>query len=65
MTTTTEDSTNAVAAPRVHWWLLALGVVPFVGTALLTARIIWEQTVWTWERGMAAITSPMPYELRN
>jgi hypothetical protein len=51
MTTATEDSANVVAAPSVRWWLLALGVVPFVGTALLTGRLIWEQTVWTWERG--------------
>jgi len=51
MNTTMEDSVNAVAAPGVRWWLLTLGVVPFLGTALLTGRLIWEQTFWTWERG--------------
>jgi hypothetical protein len=51
MTTDTEESAKPLPAVRVRWWLLALGVVPFVGTALLTGRLIWEQTVWTWERG--------------
>ena len=51
MTTATQDSANAVDTPRVRWWLLALGIVPFIGTALLEGRLIWEQTVWTWERG--------------
>jgi hypothetical protein len=40
-----------VPAVRARWWLLALGVVPLIGTALLAGRLIWEQTVWTWERG--------------
>jgi len=28
-----------------------LRTVIFVGSAMLSARLIWEQTVWTWERG--------------
>lgn len=51
MTTTTENSANPVVAPRVRWWLLGLGAVPLIGSALLAGRLIWEQTVWTWERG--------------
>jgi hypothetical protein len=51
MTTDTEESAKPLPAVRVRWWLLALGAVPLVGTALLTGRLIWEQTVWTWERG--------------
>jgi hypothetical protein len=51
MTTDTEESAKPLSAVRVRWWLLALGIVPFVGAALLTGRLIWEQTVWTWERG--------------
>lgn len=51
MTIATEEAANPVPAVRVRWWLLALGVVPLVGTALLAGRLIWEQTVWTWERG--------------
>jgi len=47
----TEESSSAVPAAHVRWWLLALGVVPLIGTALLAGRLIWEQTVWTWERG--------------
>ena len=51
MTTASGESANPVIVPRVQWWLLALGAVPLIGTALLAARLIWEQTVWTWERG--------------
>lgn len=32
MTTDTEESAKPLPAVRVRWWLLALGVVPFVGT---------------------------------
>jgi hypothetical protein len=51
MTADTEEYAKPVPSVRVRWWLLALGVVPIVGTALLAGRLIWEQTVWTWERG--------------
>lgn len=33
------------------WWLLILGALPLIGAALLAGRMVWEQTVWTWERG--------------
>jgi hypothetical protein len=51
MTSAAKESVNPVPAVRARWWLLALGVVPLIGTALLAGRLIWEQTVWTWERG--------------
>jgi len=51
MTPDTAQSFKPVAVARVNWLLVVLGVVPFSGTALLAARLIWEQTVWTWERG--------------
>jgi Ankyrin repeats (many copies) len=51
MTIAIEESANRAPTVRVRWWLLALGVVPLIGTALLAGRLIWEQTVWTWERG--------------
>src|SRR5438876_5175713 len=51
MTIATKESANPAPAARVRWWLLALGVIPLIGTALLAGRLIWEQTVWTWERG--------------
>src|SRR5580700_4126552 len=51
MTIATKDSVNPAPAVRVRWWLLVLGVIPLIGTALLAGRLIWEQTVWTWERG--------------
>jgi ankyrin repeat protein len=50
MTTVSEASTPSLD-PLVRWGLLLLGAVPLIGTALLAARLIWEQTVWTWERG--------------
>jgi hypothetical protein len=46
-----EKSLNPASAIRVRWWLIALGVVPVIGTAVLAGRLIWEQTVWTWEQG--------------
>ena len=51
MTIATKESANPTPAVRVRWWLLTLGVIPLIGTALLAGRLIWEQTVWTWERG--------------
>jgi Ankyrin repeats (many copies) len=51
MTSAAKEPANPGPAVRARWWLLALGVVPLIGTALLAGRLIWEQTVWTWERG--------------
>lgn len=36
---------------KLPLWLAILGMVIFVGSTVLAARLIWEQTVWTWERG--------------
>ena len=36
---------------RLPLWLTISGTTLFIGSALLAARLIWEQTVWTWERG--------------
>jgi hypothetical protein len=57
MTIATKDSVNPAPAVRVRWWLLVLGVIPLIGTALLAVRLIWEQTVWTWERGPQMVGS--------
>jgi len=51
MITAAQESATPAPAARVRWWLLALGVIPLLGTALLAGRLLWEQTVWTWERG--------------
>ena len=32
-------------------WLLIIGFVPILGSAILAGRLVWEQTVWTWARG--------------
>jgi Ankyrin repeats (3 copies) len=36
---------------RFPGWLLGIGLVAVAGSGALAARLIWEQTVWTWERG--------------
>jgi Ankyrin repeats (3 copies) len=51
MTLPSKESANPAPAVRVRWWLLALAVIPLIGAALLAGRLIWEQTVWTWEQG--------------
>jgi hypothetical protein len=38
-------------AARLPLWVRATGVIFFVGAVMLFARLIWEETVWTWERG--------------
>jgi hypothetical protein len=39
------------ALARLPLWLSILGTIIFIGSATLAGRLIWEQTVWTWERG--------------
>ena len=41
---------RALAAP-LPLWMCAAGVTFFVGATVLFARLIWEETVLTWERG--------------
>jgi hypothetical protein len=36
---------------RLSGWLKIFGIVSFLGSAALGGRLIWEQTVWTWELG--------------
>lgn len=51
MNTTPQSSANFDANGRERRWVLGLGIGPLIGSAALTGRLIWEQTVWTWERG--------------
>jgi len=46
-----ENASAPLPVGKLPWWLLVLGAVPVAGTAMLAARLIWEQTLWTWERG--------------
>jgi hypothetical protein len=46
-----ENNSPQTAPYRLPLWLQCLGVLVFVGSVILSARIIWEQTVWTWQRG--------------
>ena len=36
---------------RLPLWIIGSGAIVFIGSATLAGRLIWEQTVWTWERG--------------
>jgi hypothetical protein len=47
----TEQIGQTAASRRFRWSLVIVGVLPILGTAILTGRLIWEQTVWTWRRG--------------
>jgi hypothetical protein len=51
MQTLNESAQSHTTVARLPLWLRILGAVVFVGSAMLSARLIWEQTVWTWERG--------------
>jgi hypothetical protein len=42
---------SATPVARLSLWLRISGTMIFFGSATLEARLIWEQTVWTWERG--------------
>lgn len=39
------------ALARLPLWFSILGTIICIGSATLAGRLIWEQTVWTWERG--------------
>jgi hypothetical protein len=39
------------ASSKFSLWLLGIGLFALLGSAALAARLIWEMTMWTWERG--------------
>lgn len=51
MNTANETAQSQTTITRLPRWLQFSGIVIFAGAAMLSARLIWEQTVWTWERG--------------
>jgi Ankyrin repeats (many copies) len=51
MNITNESAQSQTTVARLPLWLQFSGTVIFVGSVMLSARLIWEQTVWTWERG--------------
>lgn len=51
MNTANESAQSQTTITRLPRWLQFSGIVIFAGAAMLSARLIWEQTVWTWERG--------------
>lgn len=52
-----ENENKEAPASRVQsqFFLIALGTVPVLGSALLVARLTLEETVWTWQRGPQAV----------
>jgi hypothetical protein len=46
-----ESTPSQAAVAKLPQWARIGGVAFFLGTAMLFARLIWEETVWTWERG--------------
>jgi hypothetical protein len=51
MNISTEGTPFHTPIARLPLWLTITGVVLFIGSVILEARLIWEQTVWTWEQG--------------
>jgi hypothetical protein len=49
------DSSSEIVQPRalarLPLWFRILGAIICISSATLAGRLIWEQTVWTWERG--------------
>jgi hypothetical protein len=46
-----QPTQSQITFARLPQWLRISGTVIFIGSAMLSARLVWEQTVWTWERG--------------
>ena len=52
MTLTSSPAPTALREPRIFaGWLVRIGFVLLLGSSALAARLIWEQTVWSWEQG--------------
>lgn len=51
MNAANENSQQQTTFARLPVWLLFAGTVIIVGSAILFARLVWEETVWTWLRG--------------
>jgi Ankyrin repeats (3 copies) len=51
MATNVDGAGSTASFARLPVWARNVGVLFFIGSAVLFARLIWEQTVWTWERG--------------
>src|ERR1700693_3204071 len=51
MNSTTKNARSETYTVKLPLALQLSAVLIFVGSAMLAARVIWEQTVWTWERG--------------
>src|SRR5579864_7159370 len=51
METSNREIHSHAPVVRLPLWLAILGILIFAGSAVLAARLIWEQTVWTWRRG--------------
>lgn len=62
MNASNEMLQSPIVINRLSLFLRVSGLILFIGTVTLAARLIWEQTVWTWERGPQMIGySPGPW----
>jgi hypothetical protein len=48
-------------ASRLPRWVDAAGIVAIAGSLLLAARLVWEQTVWTWSSGPQLVGSSLAH----
>ena len=51
MNASNEGSQSSATVARLPRWLVITGALVSVGSIVLEIRLIWEQTVWTWEQG--------------
>lgn len=51
MNTSSERPLPQATIAKLPLWLTVSGIVVFAGSTMLAARLIWEQTVWTWKWG--------------
>jgi len=63
MNTPNEAARSGAAVARLPLWSGIASALFFVGTAMLFARLIWEETVWTWERGPQMVGFSLAHDI--
>ncbi len=57
------DTPYSVPAASLPLWVRLSGASFFLGTAALFGRLIWEETVWTWERGPQMVGFSLAHDI--
>jgi hypothetical protein len=47
---------------RLPLWVNVLGLASVLGSVALAARLVWEQTVWTWDRGPQPVGASLAHD---